>query len=395
MSKLQFPDGFLWGTSTAAAQVETAFDHQWKNTKSKDGYTFLRTTEHELRREEDLGYIKQFGSVYRCGVDWSRLQRKAYADFDPEVVAEYQQFFQQLLDSGMQIMFVFHHFTNPIWFEQSGSWLKESQVPVFMDYALKCIQHFGEYAFMFNTFNEPGVYALNSYITGHFPPYKKNYFKGNKVLKVMGLCHDQLYKQLKQKFPEKKVGISKNTGIFFGTNFLGNLLAKFVDWWFIEKVSSHFEQSDFWGLSYYAYMPFTPIPITEIDHPGKLAKMGYRNDKMWGYYPQGLKEILLRFHLKYQKPIIITENGVCTDDDAFRQQSIKEYLQYCHEAIEEGVELFGYTHWCTWDNYEWSLGPTYRFGLVRVDFETMERKMTGAGMLYGKIAADNGFEVEG
>ena len=389
--KIKFPEGFLWGTSTAAAQVETAFDHQWKGTKSNDGFTFLRTTDHEKRREEDLQYIKQFGSIYRCGVDWSKLQRGPMGQFDSAVVKEYQDFFQRLLDEGMRIMFVFHHFSNPNWFEESGSWLSDKQVPVFMNFAEQCIEHFGDYAYIFNTFNEPGVYALNSYVTGHFPPYKKSLRKGNKTLKVMGQCHDLLFDKLKQVFPEKQVGISKNTGIFFGTNLLGKLVAKFVDWWFIDRAASYFEKNDFWGISYYVYMPFDPRPISEVDFPGKLKSMGIPNDKMWGYHPPGLKQILLRFHEKYKKPIIITENGVCTDDDAFRQQSIKDYLTQCHEAIQEGVQLKGYTHWCTWDNYEWSLGPTYRFGLVRVDMETMDRTMTGAGLLFKKIAEDNGF----
>lgn len=390
---IKFPEGFLWGTSTAAAQIETAFDHNWNGFKSRDGYTFLRTSDHEKRRDEDLGYIREFGSVYRCGVDWSRLQRAPMADFEADVVAEYQDWFRKLNEAGMKIMFVMHHFCNPTWFEKNGTWLNADNIPAFMDYAKKCMEHFGDYAYIWNTFNEPGVYAMNGFVTGNFPPQHKSYFKGNKVLDNMGKAHDELYDILKEKYPDKQVGISKNTCYFFGTNWLGKKAAKFVDWWFIDKVASHFEKNDFWGISYYAYIPFTPMPVTFIDTPDKLKKMGIPHDKMWGYYPKGLKEILLRFHNKYKKPIIITENGVCTEDDDFRQQSMKDYLSACHEAIEEGVDLRGYIHWTTMDNFEWNLGPTYRFGLVRVDFETMERTLTDAGKFYTKITEENGLEI--
>ncbi len=93
--KYQFPENFKWGTSTAAAQIETASDHNWKGVKAKDGAVFENTSSHENHRQKDLQYIKQFGSIYRCGVDWARLQKTPLAPFDQEVVEEYCQFFQE------------------------------------------------------------------------------------------------------------------------------------------------------------------------------------------------------------------------------------------------------------------------------------------------------------
>src|SRR5690349_9708024 len=90
---LSFPDGFLWGSATASAQVETASDHNWRGLRSQDGHVFERTTDHEKRREEDAGYISRFGSIYRCSVDWARLQSGPFEKFDPDVVAEYTSFF--------------------------------------------------------------------------------------------------------------------------------------------------------------------------------------------------------------------------------------------------------------------------------------------------------------
>ncbi len=394
IKRLNFPKGFIWGSSTAAAQVETAGDHNWNGIKAMDGYTFTRTTDHEKRRDEDIEYITQFGSMYRCGADWSRLQTKAFAPFDPEVVEEYRDFFKKLNARGTKIMFVIHHFMNPNWFENNGTWLNEDNIPAFVDYAEQCIQHFGDLVENWNTFNEPNVYAINGFMLGGFPPFKKSYFKANTVLRNLGKAHDIVYDLIKKAYPNKLVGISCNTVDFSGLNFLGNMVAKFASWWFIDHAAKHFERLDYWGLSYYAHIPMNPFPITEIDKPGKLAQMGYAHDKMWAYKPSSFKEIILKFHHTFKKPIIITENGICSDDSDVRIASIKDYLTIMHEVIEEGVDLIGYVHWSTWDNFEWNLGPTYRFGLVRIDLDTMDRQMTKAGLYYAKVTEENGLDIE-
>ena len=391
---LEFPEHFFWGTSTAAAQVETASEHNWKGVESRDGFFFDRTTDHELRREEDLTYIQQFGSVYRCGVDWARLQNAPFAPFEPSVVEEYQEFFANLSDANMRVLLVLHHFTNPLWFEEKGGWLYRENIPAFIDYAQQCIEYFGEYIFNWNTFNEPNVYALNGYLLGNFPPFQKNYFKANRVLKNMGRAHRVLYKMLKANDPNKPVGISFNTCYFQGFNAVGKLIAGFTDWWFHRWSARFFKKYlDYWGLSYYAYIPFRPMAITEIDTPGRLAQMNIPHDKMWGYRPEGLARNLEYFHKRYKKPIVITENGICTDDDSQRIQAIKDYLAVCHEAISKGVRLRGYIHWSTWDNFEWNLGPTYRFGLVRINLETFDRQMTRAGEFYRKVCQDNAIDI--
>lgn len=394
MTKLQFPKDFLWGTSTAAAQIETASEHNWKGVQSNDGFVFDRTTEHEKRRMEDVEYITQFGTVYRCGVDWARLQSSAFADFDMDVVKEYQDFFQALNDRGMKIMFVIHHFTNPLWFEKENSWLNEDNIPAFVNYAEQCIQHFGNYVYTWNTFNEPNVYAINSWLMGAFPPFQQNFFKFRRALKQMGRAHDIVYYILKERTPDKKVGISLNTVWFDAKNPLGWLPAKFAEYWFFRKTVSYFKNLDYWGISYYAYIPLNPFPITFIDNPDKVRELGVPHDKMWLYRPEGIARFIRKINKWFpDKEIIITENGICTDFDDERIASIKDYLKICHDLIQEGVPLKGYIHWTTFDNHEWNLGPTYRFGLVSVNMVTMERNMTEAGRFYAKVAKTNEINI--
>lgn len=386
---LSFPADFKWGTSTAAAQIETASEHNWRGVVAKDGAVFERTTDHELRREEDIEYISRFGTIYRCGVDWARLQKEPKAEFDPAVVEEYRQFFEQLRERGMEIMFVIHHFTHPNWLEKKGGWVNEDAIPAYVNFAEQCVTYFGDLVSYWNTFNEPNVYALNGFLLGHFPPFKRSYRKANRVLRYMGQAHDIATEIIHTKYPEAPVGISLNTAWFEGLNFIGKLAAAFMDWWFHTKAARHFEKVDFWGLSYYAYVPFQPLPITEIDHPGKLDRMGIPHDQMWGYRPEGLGGNLRRFWRKYQKPLMVTENGICTDDPNRRIQAIKDYLHVCHELIAEGIPLKAYIFWSTFDNFEWNLGNTYRFGLVRVDWASMDRQVTPAADFYAEVTRTN------
>ncbi len=391
--KYKFPDGYLWGTSTAAAQIETASDHNWKGVKSNDGYIFEETAEHEKRRYEDLEYICKFGTVYRCGVDWARLQTEAFEDFDEAVVKEYQDFFQALVDRKMKVLFVLHHFMQPNWFEKNGGWENNQNIPAFIDYARQCVYYFGRFVWSWNTFNEPNVFAFNGYLAGDFPPFKKSFFAMRKVLKHMGKAHHLLYEFIHQQIPDAIVGISLNTCWFDGKTFFGKIQAKISARLFHGYTESFFQDCDYWGMSYYAYFPFIPKRIDEITSPGRLAELGYEHDKMWAYRPEGMYRNIIRLHNKYKKPILITESGVCTEDDDIRIKAINDYSLQCYKAIEEGVDMMGYIFWSTLDNFEWNLGPTYRFGLVQVDLKTKDRTMTRAGEYYEKITKANCIEI--
>lgn len=390
---LQFPQGFFWGTSTAAAQIETASEHSFKGLRAQDGHIFDRTSDHELRRVEDVKHIQRFGTVYRCSVDWARLQTEPYGNFHHDVALEYRHFFENLTEGGTKIMFVLHHFANPKWFEEKGGWLYEENVGFFVDFVKKCIHHFGKYVSYWNTFNEPNVYAMNAYFLGVFPPHRKRFGQANEVIRNMSVAHNTLYTMLKVYDKSKPIGISLNTALMQGVNILGYPVAKLADYWFNKWCAAFFEKVDFWGLSYYAHVLFDPKPISEIHRPGKLDKMKVPHDKMWAYKPDGLGKMLYRFHKKYDKPIIITENGICTADDNKRIEAIKDYLKVIHEAINDGVQVLGYIHWSVFDNFEWNLGPTYQFGLLKLDFETKNRIDTEGARFYEKITKANAVQI--
>lgn len=394
---LQFPKNFVFGTSTAAAQIETAFDHEWKGLIAKDGNVFNRTSDHELHRNEDAKYIAQLGSAYRMSVDWSKLQTQPYSPFNPQVVAEYQQFLETLTQKyQLKIMMVLHHFTNPNWFVKAGSWTNPNTLPLFINYVKQIVQHFGKYVTYWNTFNEPQAYIFSAYIMGHFPPHQHSLFKAHKVLKNMSKAHRHATQIIRQSYPNTLIGISNNSAIFKPENLISRLPAYIADYVFNEYVADHFTYDvDFIGLSYYARIPLTPFAITEVDTPGKLDKLNRPHDKMWEYHPEGMKTNILRYWKRYhQKPIIITESGICTDNSKVRISSIKDYLKIIYDCINtEKIDIQAYFHWSTFDNFEWNLGNTYRFGLVHINFETGERTIKPCGKFYEKIVQQHGVEI--
>ncbi|HEX5169316.1 MAG TPA: family 1 glycosylhydrolase [Cyclobacteriaceae bacterium] len=392
--KISFPRNFIFGTSTASYQIETAVDHDWQGIRSRDGHVFDRTTDHEKRFIDDAKLIASLAPNYRMSLMWSKLQAEPLGKFDASVVQQYHLFLQTLVLNGVSIMMVLHHFTNPNWFSQRGGWEKEENIALWVDFCKKLIDEFGEYVSYWNTFNEPNVYASYGWVVGEFPPFKTNPVAAFKVVKNMGKGHDIVFDYIKSKFPDHPVGLSNNTTIFSYENFLGWIPAKLSDLWFMEFIPRHFEKCDFFGMSYYARISHDPFPITYIETPHKIKKLGKDHDDMWEYYPEGLGESMLRYWRLYKKPIIVTENGVCTSDDQRRTRAIQEYMRIIHQTMNAGVDVRGYFYWSPWDNFEWHLGPTYRFGLYECDLKTKNRIKRPSADLFSKLAYSREIEID-
>ena len=391
---LAFPDDFHWGTSTAAAQIETASDHQFRGLRARDGYLFERTTDHERRRLADVDLIARFGSVYRCGVDWARLQSRPFAAFSRAVVGEYRELFAALGGRGVRVMLVLHHFAHPRWFEEAGGFDYASNLTAFYDYCARCAEAFGDLVYAWNTFNEPNVYALNAYQQGIWPPYRKSVPAATRVLGHMARAHVHVYELLKGRFPGARVGYSLNTAYAEGRGLRGEATARFFDWWFYRRPVKLFRPVDFVGISYYAHLVFNPDPLTATEHAGELERRGLPHDRMWALKPEGLAYFVRRAHRDTGgQPVWVTENGVCTDDPQFRIRILEQYLTGLHGCIREGIPVLGYTHWSPWDNFEWDLGPTYRFGLLHLDLATMERHNTPAADWYERVCDDNALQL--
>lgn len=390
---IRFPENFIFGTSTSACQIETAYQHDWVDIQSRDGNTFTRTTDHEKRLKEDIEIIASLAPHYRMSLMWSKLQRQPYAKLDCRAVEDYTTFLKGLAERGVRIMMVIHHLANPTWFAHSGGWSNEKNIDAWFDYGKQLVKTFGPYVESWNTFNEPNLYTTMAYVAGEFPPFNKSILKANRVIRHIATAHNKMYDHIKKTDPDKLVGISHNCVLFQAENLLGKIPAKVCDWCYMSYPEDLFRKTDFFGMSYYARIGFDPFPITYLTSPEKLEKSGKAHDDMWEYYPQGLEECIVRFWKKYEKPVIITENGICTQDDAKRVRAISDYMKALSGAMAQGADVRGYYHWSTWDNFEWSLGPTFRFGLYSCDPVTKDRKKKPSADLYSGLAFTKELEI--
>jgi beta-glucosidase len=401
MNNDRFPDNFILGTGTSAFQIEGEGKTEWSGFTGEDGTRLGTAIDHYRRFEEDLEYILYLGNAYRFSPDWSKLQDKPFGNLDSGALKHYEKLLKVLKDNNKKVLMVFNHFSNPLWMFDSGGWPNKNSVTFYLDYAKKILEAFSDYIDLVNTFNEPNAYVNLAYLLRRFPPKRISFALRKRALANMSEAHCSLYDYIKEKYPEIKVGISQAHMIFEEpenrSTFTGRVLKNFIDSIQHEKVHEFFtknsEKVDFIGFSYYGRILLENYGLLAYQEKGrkKLDELGIQHDDMWELYPEGLYRMLKFFYEKYKKPLLITENGTCTNDDTLRKQSLYNHLSYLKKASDEGLPVLGYFHWSTFDNFELDYGPSRRFGLTSVDFNSpgLERKIKDSGHYYHQVVQSN------
>ncbi|HEX6351084.1 MAG TPA: family 1 glycosylhydrolase, partial [Candidatus Dormibacteraeota bacterium] len=120
--RLNFPEGFLWGTATAAHQVEGGNrNNDWwlfeqEPGRIQDGDSSLVACDHYRRYREDFRLLREMhNNAHRLSIEWSRVEPRP-GEFDPKQIRHYRDVLGELREQGMAPMLTLHHFTSPIWF---------------------------------------------------------------------------------------------------------------------------------------------------------------------------------------------------------------------------------------------------------------------------------------
>jgi beta-glucosidase len=401
MDNGRFPDNFILGSATSAFQIEGEGRTEWSGFVGEDGTRLGHATDHYRRFEEDLEYILYLGNAYRFSPDWSKLQDRPFGNLDFDSLKHYEKILKTLKNNNKKVLLVFNHFANPLWMSASDGWTNKNSVLFYLDYAKKILAAFSEYIDMANTFNEPNAYVNMAYLFNGFPPKRFNFYLRNRALAHMAEAHSNLYDHIKENYFKIQVGISHAHMIFeqFQNNssFTGRIIKSFFDSIQHEKVHEFFtkkgEKVDYIGFSYYGRILLEKFPLIAYQAKGakRLDELGITHDDMWELYPEGLYRMLKFFYEKYKKPLLITENGTCTNDDALRKQSLYNHLSYLKKACDDDIPVLGYFHWSTFDNFELNHGPSRRFGLTSVDFNSpgLERKIKESGHYYHSVVQSN------
>lgn len=286
------------------------------------------------------------------------------------------------------------HWTIPLWLvHEHGGWHKKEMIDLFVRYCKKVTEELGEEIDLLITLNEPRLPLNKGYLTGEFPPGKRNPLAFLRARRNMVKAHRKCYETIKKDNKNIQVGITQYTNDFDfvgglkSVKFLTEKIEDFYNWHFFEKIG---DAQDFIGVNYYYgydYRISFSYPFAK-----RIRSPEVRSDLNWEFSPEGLHEVVMDAWKKYKLPIYIFENGAADAEDKIRSRYIKEHLRWLHRSIKRKADVRGYFYWSLFDNFEWVEGFWPRFGLCKMNYKTMERKPRSSYYFYQKIIKQNGLE---
>ena len=401
--------------------------------------------DHFHRYPEDVALMKEMGlKAYRFSLNWARIQPDGKGEVSPEGIAFYNDLIDTLLENGIEPWITLHHWDLPAALQaEDDGWLNPATADHFAEYARICFKHFGDRVTHWITMNESWVMAILGYYDGVFAPGRKSKDEPYVVAHHLILGHAKAVKVYREEFRDTQrgmIGMTNNCDwrepltddpadqdaaerslefllawftdpLYFGDypasmrQRLGDRLPRFTE----EERAYVKGSSDFFGLNHYQTMYASDVPPGETADNYVYANGGIFEDQQvaltadpnwqltdmqWPIVPWGFRKLLLWISERYgNPPIYITENGCATPDevrdgevhDPMRIGYLRGYLGAVSEAIEQGADVRGYFVWSLLDNFEWASGYDKRFGMVRVDFDTLERTPKSSAKWYAGV----------
>jgi beta-glucosidase len=406
-----FPDGFLWGTATAAHQVEggnTTSDF-WLMEMMKDSL-FAEPSgdacDHYHLYPRDIALLKQLGfNTYRFSLEWARIEpEKGF--FSAAALDHYRRMIAACLSEGVVPMVTFHHFTSPVWFARDGGWENGKSVDWFVRYCERAGQALGDIIDFACTINEANVPIMVTLMReavgiagggdrrtkaldeaarlcggepGRFSPYLSG--DGHAATPNLIAAHRKSYEVLKP-LVNGPVGMTLALNDFQATpggERLRDSADHAINGQFLESVRG----DDFIGVQTYTRVRFSKNAVLPVDNSAETTQMGYE------FYPESLEATIRNAAKVSGCPVIVTENGIGTEDDTRRIEYTRRALEGVLRCLADGIDVRGYIHWSMMDNYEWLEGYRPKFGLVAVDRETQLRTPKPSAYWLGEVAKRN------
>lgn len=378
----KFPEGFYWGAATASYQVEGGIENcDWAQA-AREGKVPVcgRACDHYSRYKSDFDLAKELGhNCHRISIEWARIEPRE-GQFDEKEIEHYLNVLTALRERHIKPFVTLWHFTLPEWLAEQGGFENPKAVEYFARYAGYVAQKLGNDCRHFSTINEPLVFASLGWIRGAWPPFKRNAFlQYLRVQKNLAAAHNAAYDAIQVHAFGAEVSIVHHIVLFHAN---GNPVNKLRAWvmnqlathWFIHRVR---DKCDSIGVNYYQHKKFGD------------SKTYDKTDMGWDVYPEGLCNALLMLK-KYNLPLWVSEAGVADAGDRIRANYITRLINCMHVAIQKGADVRGFMYWSLLDNYEWAAGFDKRFGLVEIDYATLERKIRPSAYVYKQIIEQNG-----
>ncbi len=422
-TRADFPEGFLFGASTSAYQIEGHADGaagrtQWDDFAATPGNVEgaqdgAVACDHLNRWEADLDLLRDGNfDVYRFSTSWARVLPEGRGAPDPQGLDFYDRLVDGLLERGLKPAATLYHWELPSPLADLGGWRNRDVASWFADFAGVVADRIGDRLWSVAPINEPWCVAWMSHFLGHHAPGLRDIRATARAMHHVLLAHGRAVEVLRDREVsnvgavcnfEYAVPADDSPGArraaqtydgYYNRFFLGGLMNRAYPQDLMEGLGPHLPPNwpddmdligaklDWLGLNYYTRKLLAPAPgpwpaLQEV--PGPLPK----TQLDWEIYPEGLHAFLVRVHEGYTRglPLYVTENGMAWDDrlvdgtvtDRKRIAYLDAHLAQVRRAIDDGVPVHGYFTWSLLDNYEWNLGYGPRFGLVHVDYATQAR----------------------
>jgi beta-glucosidase len=414
----RFPDGFLWGVSTSAHQIEGAADLREPSVwdvfeaepgRIKDGSTAAVACDHYHRHGEDVALLAGLGAdAYRFSLSWPRVRSAGGLDF-------YDRLVDELCAAAIRPVPTLFHWDLPVALQEEGGWLERDTAARFADHVSVVADRLGDRVTQWITLNEPAEHTLLGHALGTHAPGRQLLFDALPVAHHQLLAHGLAVRALRAA-GATDVGITNSHGpvwpasqeaadveaagfydillnrlfaepVILGVypDGMGDLMPGDVE----SDLKVIAEPVDFYGVNYYSPTRVGAPQGTEIEFGGVTmpAELPFSvreiedvpvTDFGWPVVPEALTEVLTTFRDRYGDrlpPVVITENGCSYEgvDDRDRIAYLDGHIRALHRAVEAGVDVRGYFVWSLLDNFEWAEGYARRFGLVHVDYATQKR----------------------
>jgi beta-glucosidase len=368
----KFPDGFSWSTATAAHQIEGGnWNNDWwaweHNPDSGTVEPSGDACDSYHRYRDDHAIIAELGfDSYRFSIEWSRIEPEEGL-FSMAALDHYKRVCEDLRERGVTPVVTFHHFTTPRWVAHHGGWEEPDTVDRFARYCERTTKHLGDLIGRACTINEPNMVATGGYLSGGFPPGRRDPALRRAVNDIFCQAHRKAYDAIKGVRSDLEVGLTiamqPAHPVDGGEERAARIMRNLEDV-YLEAATG----DDFVGVQTYSRMRIGPDGALGPEPGMRTTLMGYE------FYPEALEEALRRaWDLTDHTPLLVTENGIGTDDDAERIEYVERALHGVLRAIDDGLEVLGYTYWSLLDNFEWALGYGPTFGIVACDRDTFVR----------------------
>ncbi|HVH62951.1 MAG TPA: family 1 glycosylhydrolase [Candidatus Dormibacteraeota bacterium] len=393
-----FPEGFLFGASVSAHQVEggnTNSDWWWwehiDSTPCRESSGDACDFYH--RYAEDIAMLAGFGlNSFRFGIEWARIE-PAEGEFSTAALAHYRRVLDTCRAHGIAPVVTFHHFTVPKWLQEHGGFAYEEFPRLFERYCARAAGALGDRISIACTINEPQGLGSSGWLLGINPPGHTddrdgaqraidNLLEAHRLGAIAIRAQAGVPTGVTLALPE----LQYEDGAQPGTTSLE--LESRVSDWFFELA----RQDDFVGVQTYTRFRFGPEGsrspgldwsdfTRDLSETDEVTQMGYE------YYPQALGGAIRRAHKSCPGiPILITENGIATANDEKRIAYIETALREVLRCLGAGIDVRGYLYWSLLDNFEWAFGYAPTFGLVAVDRESFARHPKPSASWLGNVA---------